>query len=156
MDVMEVIETAIGGLDVDTTIEGRERYRINVRYPRELRGSPEDLARVLVPIPFQQARGPTAGSDGAGAMAAGSDAEPTAMAAGAGPGMEGRVAHVRLGQLGRIHATMGPPMLKDEAGFLTGWVYVDTDRSDLGGYVADAKRAVAEQLELPAGYSLRW
>jgi Cu(I)/Ag(I) efflux system membrane protein CusA/SilA len=37
MDVMEVIETAIGGLDVDTTIEGRERYRINVRYPRELR-----------------------------------------------------------------------------------------------------------------------
>jgi Cu(I)/Ag(I) efflux system membrane protein CusA/SilA len=51
---------------------------------------------------------------------------------------------------------MGPPMIKDEAGFLTGWVYVDTDRSDLGGYVADAKRAVAEQLELPAGTFLRW
>jgi Cu(I)/Ag(I) efflux system membrane protein CusA/SilA len=51
---------------------------------------------------------------------------------------------------------MGPPMIKDEAGFLTGWVYVDTDRSDLGGYVADAKRAVAQQLELPQGCFLRW
>jgi Cu(I)/Ag(I) efflux system membrane protein CusA/SilA len=77
-------------------------------------------------------------------------------AGGAGPGMGGRVAHVRLGQLGQIHATMGPPMIKDEAGLLTGWVYVDTDRRDLGGYVADAKRAVAQQLELPAGYFLRW
>jgi Cu(I)/Ag(I) efflux system membrane protein CusA/SilA len=151
MDVMEVIETAVGGLDVDTTIEGRERYRINVRYPRELRGSPEDLARVLVPIPFQRARGPAAGSDGeATAMAGGAGGR------GAGPGMGGRVAHVRLGQLGRIGVTMGPPMIKDEAGFLTGWVYVDTERSDLGGYVADAKRAVAEQLELPQGYFLRW
>jgi Cu(I)/Ag(I) efflux system membrane protein CusA/SilA len=148
MDVMEVIETAIGGLDVDTTIEGRERYRINVRYPRELRASPEDLARVLVPIPFQQGRGPL--SDAA--------AEPEAMrdAAGAGGAMGGRVAHVRLGQLGRVVATMGPPMIKDEAGYLTGWVYVDTDRSDLGGYVDAAKRAVAEQLELKPGTFLRW
>jgi len=149
MDVMEVIETAIGGLDVDTTIEGRERYRINVRYPRELRGSPEDLARVLVPIPFQRVRDPApAPAGGGGAMPASDD--------GAAGGMGDRVAHVRLGQLGRISATMGPPMIKDEAGFLTGWVYVDTERSDLGGYVADAKRAVAEQLELPAGYFLRW
>ena len=147
MDVMNVIETAIGGLDVDTTIEGRERYKINVRYPRELRDSPEDLARVLVPIPFQQSRGPLLG--------------PAAGEAGMAPpagvdGMGGRVANVRLGQLGKIVATMGPPMIKNEAGMLTGWVYVDTDRSDLGGYVEDAKRAVSEQLELPAGYFLRW
>jgi Cu(I)/Ag(I) efflux system membrane protein CusA/SilA len=148
MDVMEVIETAIGGLDVDTTVEGRERYRINVRYPRELRGSPEDLARVLVPIPFQRARDP--------ALAPASLGDAMPAAGDGGDGMGGRVAHVRLGQLGRITPTMGPPMIKDEAGFLTGWVYVDTDRSDLGGYVADAKRAVAEHLELPAGTFLRW
>jgi Cu(I)/Ag(I) efflux system membrane protein CusA/SilA len=80
---------------------------------------------------------------------------PSASLSGAG-GMGGRVAQVRLGQLGKIVATMGPPMIKDEAGMLTGWVYVDTARSDLGGYVADAKRAVAERFELPPGYFLKW
>jgi Cu(I)/Ag(I) efflux system membrane protein CusA/SilA len=142
MDVMTVVETAIGGLDVDTTIEGRERYRINVRYPRELRDSPEDLARVLVPIPMQQPRGPAL--------------VPAEASMDGGRAMGGRVAQVRLGQLGRIVATMGPPMIKDEAGMLTGWVYVDTDRSDLGGYVEDAKRAVAGRLEFPPGYFLKW
>jgi Cu(I)/Ag(I) efflux system membrane protein CusA/SilA len=146
MDVMNVVETAIGGLDIDTTIEGRERYRINVRYPRELRDTPEELARVLVPIPFQ-----------AGAVSAGEGAGMEAAPAGDGGGMGGgRVAHVRLGQLGRIVAAMGPPMIKDESASLTGWVYVDTSRSDLGGYVADAKRAVARELQLEPGYFLKW
>ncbi len=151
MDVMAVVETAIGGLDVDTTIEGRERYRINVRYPRELRDSPEDLERVLVPIPLQQARG-LALTEGA---RDGSSMNQSPSLGGA-DAMGGRVAQVRLGQLGKIVATMGPPMIKDEAGMLTGWVYVDTERSDLGGYVEDAKRAVAERLELPPGYFLKW
>ena len=150
MDVMSVIETAIGGLDVDTTIEGRERYRINVRYPRELRDSPEDLERILVPIPFQRARGPDLGGR---EMEGTSATDRTRMDGG---GMGARVAHVRLGQLGRVVATMGPPMIKDEAGLLTGWVYVDTEQRDLGGYVAAAKRVVGEQLELPPGYFLRW
>lgn len=96
MDVMNVVETAIGGLDIDTTIEGSERYRINVRYPRELRDSAEDLARVLVPIPFQ-----------AGVASPGEPAGMAAAAGGEGAGMGGgRVAHVRLGQLGRIVAAM--------------------------------------------------
>jgi Cu(I)/Ag(I) efflux system membrane protein CusA/SilA len=146
MDVMNVVETAIGGLDIDTTIEGRERYRINVRYPRELRDSPEELARVLVPIPFQA--GSVAASEGAGMETA-----PADDSSGMGGG---RVAHVRLGQLGRIVAAMGPPMIKDESASLTGWVYVDTSRSDLGGYVADAKRAVANELQLKPGYFLKW
>jgi Cu(I)/Ag(I) efflux system membrane protein CusA/SilA len=71
-------------------------------------------------------------------------------------GMAERKAQVRLGQLGTITATTGPPMIKNEAGLLTGWVYVDTESRDLGGYVARAKRAVAAQLELPPGYFLRW
>ncbi len=151
MDVLEVVETAIGGLDVDTTIEGRERYRINVRYPRELRDTPEELARVLVPIPVQRS----------GAIDVGIPPGPAGMAegpaeSGGGMGMPRRSAQVRLGQLGTISATMGPPMIKNEEGLLTGWVYVDTERSDLGGYVEDAKRKVSEQLVLPPGYFLRW
>jgi Cu(I)/Ag(I) efflux system membrane protein CusA/SilA len=119
-----------------------------VRYPRELRDSPEDLERVLVPIPMQRLRGPARQVDDIPMEAAAS--------AGAGAGMGGRVAHVRLGQLGKIVPTLGPPMIKNEAGMLTGWVYVDTERSDLGGYVEEAKRAVAERMELPAGYFLQW
>jgi Cu(I)/Ag(I) efflux system membrane protein CusA/SilA len=48
-DVQDVIMTAIGGENVSTTIEGRERYPINIRYPRELRDDVDKLARTLVP-----------------------------------------------------------------------------------------------------------
>src|SRR3990167_1247058 len=126
MDVQEIVETAIGGLDVDTTIEGRERYKINVRYPRELRDDIDKLKKILVPIMMK------------------SEAAP------------GRVEHVPLGQLGKIEAVMGPPMIKDEMGSITGWVYVDIEGRDIGGYVKDAKKAVAQDLKLPTGYYLKW
>jgi len=126
MDVMDIVETAIGGLMVDTTIEGRERYRINVRYPRALREDLGTVRKVLVPVPK--------------------------------PGMQGEFMHVPLGQLGEIKATMGPSMIKNEMGSLTGWVYVDIDTNarDLGGYVDEAKRVVSQKLQLPTGYFLKW
>jgi Cu(I)/Ag(I) efflux system membrane protein CusA/SilA len=153
MDVMAMVETAIGGLDLDTTIEGRERYKINVRYPRELRDSLEKLRGVLVPIPVMQAR-----SIPAPTLIASLDVMPAGDGAGAGAdGMSaGRSAQVPLGQLGRIEAIMGPPMIKNEMGSLTGWVYVDIDGRDIGGYVNDAKQAVARELTLPPGYYLQW
>ena len=112
--------TAIGGENVSTTIEGRERYPINVRYPRELRDEIDKLARVLVPT------------------------------------MSG--AQIPLGQLATIKLVEGPAMIRDENGKLSGYVYIDVDttRRDLGGYVDDAKRAVAAQLRIPAGYTLQW
>ncbi|MBS3904081.1 MAG: efflux RND transporter permease subunit [Simkania sp.] len=126
MDVNNIVETAIGGIDVNTTtIEGRERYKINVRYPRELRNDIDKLKQVLVPIQVKS----------------------EAM---------GRVAHVPLGQLGEIKATMGPPMIKDEMGSLSGWVYIDIEGRDIGGYVKDAKKVVAQNLKLPTGYYLKW
>ena len=51
MDVGQIIESAIGGESIATTIEGRERYPINVRYPRELRDNADKLQRVLVATP---------------------------------------------------------------------------------------------------------
>lgn len=126
-DVNTIVETAIGGIDVDTTtIEGRERYKINVRYPRELRDDIDKLRHVLVPIKMKSE----------GAM--------------------GRVEHIPLGQLGKIEAVMGPPMIKDEMGSLTGWVYIDIEGRDVGGYVKEAKQAVAQNLKLPIGYYLKW
>src|SRR6266581_3598958 len=53
-DVQDVIETAIGGKNITQTVEGRERYSVNLRYPRELRDSVEKLKRTLVSTPAGQ------------------------------------------------------------------------------------------------------
>src|SRR5688500_1453727 len=67
-------------------------------------------------------------------------------------------AAVPLGQLAEVRVTTGPPMIKDENGVLVGYVFADIDQTqrDLGGWVSDAKRLVASQLTLPAGYRLQW
>jgi Cu(I)/Ag(I) efflux system membrane protein CusA/SilA len=67
-------------------------------------------------------------------------------------------AHVPLGQVADIRVASGAPMIRDEAGMLVGHVYVDIDasRRDVGGWVDDAKRAVARDLKLPPGTFLRW
>jgi Cu(I)/Ag(I) efflux system membrane protein CusA/SilA len=117
-DVEDVIESAIGGQNVTRTIEGRERYPVNVRYERGFRESVPDLERVLVKTPAGQ--------------------------------------QIPLGQLAGITFTPGPSMIRDENGQLAGYVYVDTATRDIGGYVDRAKRAVAERLNLPAGYTLLW
>jgi Cu(I)/Ag(I) efflux system membrane protein CusA/SilA len=145
MEVMQVVETAIGGMDIDTTVEGRERYTISVRYPRELRSSIEKLREVLVSV---SAQGRTPAAGGAGGMAAGPS--------GAGGMGSSPAAQIPLGQLGQFKATMGPPMIKSEGGLLTGWVYVDVTGRDIGGYVKDAKVEVARELQLKPGTYLKW
>jgi Cu(I)/Ag(I) efflux system membrane protein CusA/SilA len=70
---------------------------------------------------------------------------------------------VPLGALADIRVAGGPPMVRDEAGLLVGYVYVDIDQGerDIGGYVNDAKDAVQKamasgELKLPPGYYLKW
>jgi Cu(I)/Ag(I) efflux system membrane protein CusA/SilA len=203
-DVQDVIEAAIGGEPIGVTVEGRERYTINVRYPASLRQDVERLRQVLVPI--HRAGGPTGGGNGMSALAPAaldpaqllasngvSDSDPVGGGMGqvassggmpergtrpmsggpvgprepnAGPapavdvdrwGVPGG-SHVPLGQVAEIRVASGPPMIRDEAGMLVGYVYVDMDPTgrDVGGYVADAKRAVARDLKLPPGYFLKW
>jgi Cu(I)/Ag(I) efflux system membrane protein CusA/SilA len=74
----------------------------------------------------------------------------------ASPNGGAATAFVPLGDLARIETVMGPPMIKSEMGSLTGWVYVDIAGRDVGSYVDDAKAAVAQSVELPPGYSLKW
>ncbi|MGE5361801.1 MAG: efflux RND transporter permease subunit, partial [Bacteroidales bacterium] len=116
--VQETIVSAIGGENVTTTIEGRERYPVNVRYPRELRDDISKLQRVLVMTPGG--------------------------------------AQIPLGQLADIKLVNGPSMLRNENGFLAGYVYVDIAGRDIGGYVEEAKRVVAKEITLPPGYVLQW
>jgi copper/silver efflux system protein len=113
-----VIVSAIGGENVSTTIEGRERYPVNVRYPRELRDDISRLKRVLVSAPTG--------------------------------------AQVPIEQLADIKVLEGPSMLRDENGFLAGYVFVDIAGRDIGGYVEEAKALVGRQLQLPPSYVLQW
>jgi Cu(I)/Ag(I) efflux system membrane protein CusA/SilA len=119
-DANAVVMSAIGGDVVTTTIEGRQRFGVQLRYPRELRDTPARLERVLVRLP----------SGG----------------------------QIPLAQIANIRLTSGPSMIRDENALLTGYVYVDFDTSerDVGGYVADAKRAVAQKLAPTPGYTLSW
>jgi copper/silver efflux system protein len=146
MDVMGQVETAIGGMVVDQVIEGRQRFTINVRYPRELRTDLATLERVLVPV---GAGGGVSGG-GAGMAGMGSGAGGMGGAAGAGPRVQ-----VPLAQLGRLEVRSGPPMIKTEDASLVGYVFVDTSDADLGGYVERAKAALTG-LALPTGYRLQW
>ncbi len=67
-------------------------------------------------------------------------------------------AQIPLGQLATIKLAEGPSMIRDENGRLSGYVYVDvdTERRDVGSYVAEAKKAVEAQLKLAPGYLLTW
>ena len=117
-DVQDVISSAIGGMNVSWSVEGLERYPINIRYPRELRDDVERLGETLVTTP-------------AGAQ-------------------------VPLTQVATIRIHQGPPGIKSENARPNAWVYVDLKTSDVGTWVERAKQAVAEQVQLPAGYTIFW
>jgi Cu(I)/Ag(I) efflux system membrane protein CusA/SilA len=138
-DVQTVIATAVGGMTITQTVEGRERYGVRIRYPQELRDSPERLASVLVPVAHGTAAG---GADGA-------------MGAAAAPA-SARTAYVPLGQVATIRQVAGPMVVRTEDAMPTAWVYIDVAGRDIGSYVADAKAMVAEMVPLPAGYHIVW
>ncbi len=140
--VNNVVMSAIGGENVTTTIEGRERYPVNVRYFREFRDDLEKLKRVLVSVPT-----------GGGASTGGMTGMAGAAKAGGASAMQ-----IPLGQLADISLVSGPAMIRDENGRLSGYVFVDLDTSkrDIGSYVADAKKVIREKVTLPPGYQLIW
>jgi Cu(I)/Ag(I) efflux system membrane protein CusA/SilA len=144
-DLQMVIESAIGGEPVTTTVEGRARYTVSLRYKEDFRSSVEALRGVLIPLPGRGVA-PAAGGDGMGAVA----------------GAVAGVTQVPLGDLAKVQVVEGPPMLKDEAGLLVGYVYVDVEPSrDIGGYVNDAKAVVDAamskgELSLAPGMYLKW
>lgn len=117
-DVQQIVASAVGGLDVAKTVEGRERYPVNIRYPQSYRNSPEQLVLLPVITPSGQ--------------------------------------RIALGDVASVYLEDGPAGIKSENARLNGWSYVDIENVDVGSYVANARAVVAEQLELPPGYSLVW
>ncbi len=117
-DVQNVFMSAVGGMNITKTVEGLERYPVNLRYQRDYRENLEALRRVLVPIP------------GGG--------------------------NVPLEQLGTIEVVKGPPVIKSENARPNAWVYIDLENIDVGTYVENAKKIIAEKVKIPPGYSLVW
>ena len=144
-DLQSVIMSAVGGENITTTIEGRERYSVNLRYPRDLRTDIDQLRRILVTARVGGMN--RAGDDMTGKTPG---TEQTTGAANTAP------IQVPMSELADIEIVNGPSMLRDENGMLSSYVYVDIAGRDIGGYVEDARKLVAQQLELPTGYSLAW
>ncbi|MFL5085026.1 MAG: efflux RND transporter permease subunit [Xanthobacteraceae bacterium] len=118
-DLQGLIAMALGGEPVTTTVEGRERYTVSIRYPRDYRSDPQAIAtQVLIPTP-----------DGA---------------------------TVPLGQVAKVSLAQGPASIRTENAQLAIYIFVDLRDRDIGGYVADAQKAVAAQVAFPAGYYVTW
>ena len=151
-DVQAVVQSAIGGMAITQTVEGRERYGVRLRYPHEMRDQPEKLEDVLVAVRKGRASGgllaATTLSGGGGMSEGGIGGEMAASAAG--------TAQIPLGQIATIRAVSGPMSIKTENAFPTAWVYVDVVGRDIGGYVAEAKEMVEQAVTLPPGYTLQW
>jgi len=116
--LQEVVATAVGGMNVTNTVEGLERYPVNIRYPQSYRDSPEQLALLPIVTP--------SGS------------------------------RIALGDVARVYVEDGPPAIKSENARINGWTYVDISGGDIGSYVERARQAVAAELVLPPGYSIKW
>jgi Cu(I)/Ag(I) efflux system membrane protein CusA/SilA len=117
-DVHDIVRSAIGGMSVGESVEGLERYPINLRYPRDLRSSLSELRQLAIVTPGGE--------------------------------------QISLSAVAEVEVEGGPGVIRTENARLNGWIYVDVSDSDLGGFVTRAKQAVAENVELPAGYSLGW
>jgi copper/silver efflux system protein len=151
-DINDIVETAIGGKTIATTVEGRERYPINVRYARDFREDLDALKRVLVPVPMagmSVARGASerlsVGQSMNASTLSRSDASdaPTTV-------------QIPISMLADISFKTGPPSIRNENGQLVGFVFVDITSDDIGGYVRDAAKRIQERVQFPPGYYIQW
>ncbi len=117
-EIEDTIQTAVGGMNVTQTVEGLERYPVNLRYPRDYRNNIQALKNVLISTPT---------------------------------GVQ-----IPLEQVADIKLSGGPPGIKSEGARPNAWIYVDIKTSDIGGYVARAKEAIADNIDLPPGYTIAW
>ncbi|MCZ7558262.1 MAG: CusA/CzcA family heavy metal efflux RND transporter [Bacteroidia bacterium] len=172
-DVQDVIEIAIGGENLGTIIEGRQRFPIRVRFDRESRDDIEKLRRLPVPVNVT----PTSGGESMASTVSASSADNSM------PGMSGMSgtggseqattapvvssggdrrmslssgAYVPLGELARIELVPGPPMIASEDAQLRSIVFLNVRGRDMGGFVEEAKSVLEKGLTLPQGYSLKW
>jgi Cu(I)/Ag(I) efflux system membrane protein CusA/SilA len=145
-DVQDVIETALGGKTITTTVEGRERFPVRVRYNRDSRDDEEAVRNLLV----NAATAPM-GSNGAAMATAGSNPA----IAGSKPA-SGIPLQIPLAMIADVKIVEGPAMIKSENGMLRNYVQLNVRDRDLVGFVEEAQRVVAQKVTLPQGMYLAW
>ena len=149
-DIQEAIEVAMGGKAITTTVEGRRRFPVRVRYARDFWQTEDALRRILV-----TGRRGSSGSNqsdvadsgmGGGGAAAGMD--------GAMPA--GETYQIPINDVADIQVVEGPSVIKSENAMLRAYVQLNVRDRDIVGFVEEARQAVADKVKLPPGFSIEW
>lgn len=140
-DVLDAVEISIGGKNVSTTIEGRERFPIQIRVQRSERDDIEELGRILIatkPGMTSAASVPQAG--GMGGMGGGGSAPASAPQSGGGE----TVTYIPLGMVAKITREIGANEIASENGLLRSYVQANVQDRDLGGFVEEIEQKLTQ------------
>lgn len=141
-DVEDALELAVGGKTATTTIEGKKRFDVLLRYNRDNRENINAMQNILVPI---------GGGSGSSKAAGGS--------MGGGPSAGGATpsgAYVPLGEVAQFQVVDGPSMISSENGTYRVIIQLNTRGRDVVSFVDEANKVIKEKVELPTGYSIKW
>jgi Cu(I)/Ag(I) efflux system membrane protein CusA/SilA len=148
-DVNELVETAVGGKVVTTTIEGRERHPVRVRYARSWRLDEDAIGNLLLAVPARREgeapAEPAWPRAGAGGSAGASPSRTTAPSG-----------HIPLSQVADIRIVEGPATIKSENGLLRNYVRLNVRGRSAADFVDEARGVVAAEVHLPPGVFLEW
>ncbi|MDF2565660.1 MAG: heavy metal efflux pump, CzcA family [Massilibacillus sp.] len=145
-DVEDSIELAVGGKTATTTVEGKKRFDVLVRYNRENREHIDAMQNILVPVASGGAK--TSGSGMGGGMASSGVAKTAAASTGG--------AYVPLGDVAKFQVVDGPSMISSENGVYRIIVQMNTKDRDVVSFVDEASKVIKEKVDLPPGYSMKW
>jgi copper/silver efflux system protein len=165
-DVQDVIETAVGGENIGTVIEGRQRFPIRVRYQQDYRKSVDALRNVLIPVNEGASRTAEAAAPTLGQMNPSPPMTGTGMPDASSPIRTAtrsektsslfRRSYIPLGQVSTIRIVPGPPMISSEQAQLRSIVFLNVRGRDMGSFVTEAKEVLNQKMHLPTGYTLQW
>ena len=137
-DVLDAVEISIGGKNVSTTIEGRERYPIQIRVQRSERDDIEKLSRILVAARPGMSAAPAAPAGGmAGGMGGGKSAPAAQPSNG---GATETIPYIPLGMVAKITREIGANEIASENGLLRSFVQANVQDRDLGGFVEEVEQ----------------
>lgn len=146
-DVQDIIETAIGGENIATTVEGRKRFPVRVRYMQDYRMSLDNLKNVYVTVNSNGMNGSIQSSDDMNNSQTQSPSSGTS-----------NPLQIPLGELAEIKVNTGPPMIGSENAMLRSVVYLNVRGRDMGSFVEEAMDHLDDEIKskLPEGYYFTW
>jgi len=136
-DVLDAVEIAIGGKNVSTTIEGRQRFPIQIRVDRSERDDIDKLSRILIAAKSGMSA-PAASPQGGGGGMGGGNAAPAAAPADSSDGAT--VPYIPLGMVAKITRGIGANEIASENGRLRSYVQANVQDRDLGGFVQEVEQ----------------